>query len=132
MRGVKPHLVVDNAAVAKAPGVPAWLSVDAKREWKRVVPILVERRILTTADLGSLENYCTAIGQVREMERQLQRDGHVIDTDKGLKRHPAVGIQSDAMTRARLLAAELGLTPVSRSRPAVRGESAGDDLDFLG
>lgn len=132
MRGVKPHLVVDNAAVSKAPPVPTWLSKDAKAEWRRVVPILVERRILTTADLGSLENYCTAIGQVREMERQLQRDGHVIDTDKGLKRHPAVGIQSDAMTRARLLAAELGLTPVSRSRPALRGESAGDDLDFLG
>lgn len=132
MRGVKPRLVVDNAAVSKAPPAPGWLSKDAKAEWRRVVPILVERRILTTADLGSLENYCTAIGQVREMERQLQRDGHVIDTDNGLKRHPAVGIQSDAMTRARLLAAELGLTPVSRSRPAVRGESAGDDLDFLG
>mgnify|MGYP001313501869 CR=1 FL=1 len=132
MKGVKPRLVVDNSAVSKAPPAPAWLSADAKREWKRVVPILVERRILTTADLGSLENYCTAIGQIREMERQLQRDGHVIETDKGLKRHPAVGIQSDAMTRARLLAAELGLTPVSRSRPAVRGDSAGDDLDFLG
>lgn len=132
MRGVKPHLVVDNSAVSKAPPAPSWLSSEAKREWKRVVPILVDRRILTTADLGSLENYCTAIGQIREMERQLQRDGHVVETDKGLKRHPAVGIQSDAMTRARLLAAELGLTPVSRSRPAVRGESAGDDLDFLG
>lgn len=132
MKGVKPRLVVDNSAVSKAPPAPAWLSADAKREWKRVVPILVERRILTTADLGSLENYCTAIGTVREMERQLQRDGHVIETDKGLKRHPAVGIQSDAMTRARLLAAELGLTPVSRSRPAVRGDSAGEDLDFLG
>lgn len=132
MRGVKPHLVVDNSSVSKAPSAPGWLSQDAKREWKRVVPILVDRRILTTADLGSLENYCTAIGQIREMERQLQRDGHVINTDKGLKRHPAVGIQSDAMTRARLLAAELGLTPVSRSRPTVRGESSGDDLDFLG
>ncbi|MCK9551233.1 phage terminase small subunit P27 family [Aquamicrobium sp.] len=141
MRGVKPHLVVDNSAIGKVPGVPAWLSADAKREWKRVVPILVERRILTTADLGSLENYCTAIGQVREMERHLQEHGHVFEAFKetedgivstGMKRNPAVGIQSDAMTRARLLAAELGLTPVSRSRPAVRGESAGDDLDFLG
>jgi len=132
MRGVKPHLVVDNSAVSKAPPVPAWLSAEAKREWKRVVPILVERRILTTADLGSLENYCVAIGTVREMERHLQRDGHVVEVEGVLKRHPGVGIQSDAMTRARLLAAELGLTPVSRSRPAVRGENAGDDLDFLG
>lgn len=132
MRGVKPHLVVDNAAVSKVPPAPGWLSRDAKAEWRRVVPILVERRILTTADLGNLENYCVAIGQVRETERLLQRDGQVIETEQGLKRHPAVGIQSDAMTRARLLSAELGLTPVSRSRPAVRGESAGDDLEFLG
>jgi P27 family predicted phage terminase small subunit len=131
MRGVKPRLVVDNSAVSKAPPAPSWLSAEAKREWKRVVPILVDRRILTTADLGSLENYCVAIGTVREMERQLQRDGHVVETEKGMKRHPAVGIQSDAMTRARLLAAELGLTPTSRSRPSVRGDTPGDDLDFL-
>ena len=131
MRGVKPRLVVDNSAVSKAPPAPSWLSVEAKREWKRVVPILVDRRILTTADLGSLENYCLAIGTVREMERQLQRDGHVVETENGMKRHPAVGIQSDAMTRARLLAAELGLTPTSRSRPSVRGDTPGDDLDFL-
>lgn len=132
MRGVKPHLVVDNSAVSKAPPAPSWLSADAKREWKRVVPVLVERRILTTADLGSLENYCMAIGTIREMERQLQSDGYVIDTEKGAKRHPGVGIRDSAVIQARLLAAELGLTPVSRSRPAVRGESAGDDLDFLG
>lgn len=131
MRGTKPHLVVDNGAVKKAPTAPAWLSADAKREWRRVMPILVERRILTTADLGSLENYCVAIGQVREMERRLQEEGHVVETEQGLKRHPAVGIQSDAMTRARLLAAELGLTPVSRSRPAIRDDGDDDSLvDF--
>ncbi len=54
-------------------------------------------------------------------------EGHVIDTMNGLKRHPAVGIQSDAMTRARLLAAELGLTPVSRSRPTIREDASDDD-----
>ncbi len=49
-----------------------------------------------------------------------------------MKRNPAVGIQSDAMTRARLLAAELGLTPVSRSRPAnPDDEEDEDDLSDL-
>lgn len=138
MRGVKPHLVVDNGAVRKAPSTPAWLSRDAKAEWRRVLPILIERRILTKADLASLENYCTAIGQVREMERHLQENGHVVEVFKldsegekislGMKRNPAVGIQSDAMTRARLLAAELGLTPVSRSRPAIRDDDDDDSL----
>ncbi|EYD74858.1 Phage terminase small subunit [Rubellimicrobium mesophilum DSM 19309] len=93
------------------------------------MPILTERRILTEADLGSLENYCTAIGQVRQMERHLQDYGHILDVEGVWKRNPAVGVQSDAMTRARLLAAELGLTPVSRSRPAIREED--DDADAL-
>ena len=57
MRGTKPHLVVDNAAVRVAPRAPAWLSKDAAAEWRRMVPIIVERRILTRADLASLENY---------------------------------------------------------------------------
>lgn len=137
MRGSKPHLVIDNSGVRRVPAPPAWLSKDAKAEWRRVIPILVERKILTAADLGSLENYCTATGQVREMERHLQQHGHVFEVFKdteagpislGMKRNPAVGIQSDAMTRARLLAAELGLTPVSRSRPSIRDDEDDDSL----
>jgi P27 family predicted phage terminase small subunit len=95
------------------------------------MPLLVERRILTEADLGSLENYCLAIGQVREMERHIQANGAVIEDLTGaVKRNPAVSIQADAMTRARLLAAELGLTPVSRSRPAMK-EDDFNDIDDL-
>lgn len=128
MRGTKPQLVIDNDPLKGVPQPPSWLGEDAAKEWNRVLPILVERRILTDADMGSLENYCTAIGQVREMERHLQQYGHVIDVDGVMKRSPAVGIQSDAMTRSRLLAAELGLTPVSRSRPAMREDEDADSL----
>jgi P27 family predicted phage terminase small subunit len=110
---------------------PAWLSKHAKAEWRRVMPDLTKRRILTAADLGSLENYCLAIGHVRDMERKITKEGHVIETPRGPRAHPAVRIQSDAMTRARLLAAELGLTPVSRSRPAIRDDENSDDLSFL-
>lgn len=127
MRGTKPLMQTDPEAITDITA-PGWLSADATSEWDRVMPILSERRILTVADLGSLENYCTAIGQVRQMERHLQLHGHVIDVDGAMKRNPAVGIQADAMTRSRLLAAELGLTPVSRSRPAIRED---DDADSL-
>lgn len=127
MRGTKPHMKEAPDPVTGIPA-PRWLSKDAKAEWARVMPILTERRILTEADLGSLENYCIATGQVREMERALQKQGHIIEANGMPKRNPAVGIQSDAMTRARLLAAELGLTPVSRSRPAIRED---DDADSL-
>ncbi|MGR3494088.1 phage terminase small subunit P27 family [Citreimonas sp.] len=131
MRGTKPHMSPDPEAVANL-AAPGWLSEHARAEWDRVMPILTERRILTDADLGGLENYCIAIGTVREMEAHLQEHGHVMQDIEGkMKRNPAVGIQSDAMTRARLLAAELGLTPVSRSRPAIRDDEDDDDLSIV-
>ena len=127
MRGTKPHMREDPEAITDL-DAPPWLSEDARREWDRVMPILSERRILTVADLGSLENYCIAIGTVRETERHLQQHGHVIDVEGLFKRNPSVGIQSTSIQQARLLAAELGLTPVSRSRPTIRED---DDADSL-
>ena len=94
------------------------MSKDAKTEWRRILPALVERRVLTDADLGSVENYCISIGRARELERLIQRA-----IDPALCR-----LQDKAIATARQLAAELGLTPVSRSRPSVR-ESNNDSDD---
>ena len=127
MRGRKPELGNDPDAVKLAPRAPGWLSAQAKAEWRRIMPLLIVRRILTEADMASVENYCVAIGQVRATEDIINREGFTIVTANGLRAHPAVRIQSDAMTRARLLAAELGLTPVSRSRPAIRDDGDGED-----
>jgi P27 family predicted phage terminase small subunit len=117
MRGTKPRLVVNNDAVTRAPPAPSWLSREAKAEWRRVMPGLTKRRILTTADLGTLENYCVANGLVRQIERRIQEIGGI---DMQLAR-----LQIHVMATARQHAAELGLTPVSRSRPTIRED--GDD-----
>jgi P27 family predicted phage terminase small subunit len=132
MRGCKPaQIQSDQDAIADKKPAPGWLSKEAKAEWSRVMPILIERRILTDADLASFENYCVAIGQVRQMEKAIKQSGHVVETARGPRAHPAVKIQADAMNRARLLAAELGLTPVSRSRPSVRDDEEDDDISPL-
>lgn len=137
MRGTKPHIRIEREPLGDRPP-PNWLSEDAKAEWTRIVPILAERKILTEADLGSLENYCLAMGTVREMEREIQRCGAIqkvykVDKDGNsclvsMRKNPAVAIQSEAMNRARLLAAEIGATPVSRSRPSVDDKDDDDDL----
>jgi P27 family predicted phage terminase small subunit len=133
MRGRKPELQGDPNGFAEPLHPPSWLSKDAKAEWRRVMPELAKRRILTAADLGSLENYCLAIATVRVTERTLRSEGLTYTTDKGvIKRHPATAIQAESMTRARLLAAELGLTPVSRSRPSIRDDDNDDDSSDLG
>lgn len=122
MRGRKPEIV---AAEGKSDILsiiaPDWLADEARAEWNRVMPILTERRILTDADLGNLENYCVAIGKVRGFEADFQAE-----TDTGL-RLKLFRAQDKAMATARQLGAELGLTPVSRSRPAVREKEEGDD-----
>lgn len=128
MRGRKPQEIIgDQSAVDACPRPPAWLSKHGKAEWRRVVPLLVSRRILTDADMGTLESYVTAIGNVRECQEEINARGLIVETEKGPKRNPAFGIQNAAMTTARLCAAELGLTPVSRSRPSIRDEEDADD-----
>lgn len=128
MNRAKPKDIVIKRPLANVPKAPVYLSRFAKLEWKRVAPILVDRKTLTDGDLGALETYCVAVSRVRECERLLKKDGPVIDTAKGKQRHPAVGIQAQAATTVRHFAVELGLTPVSRSRPAIRDDDNADDL----
>lgn len=93
---------------------------EAKAEWRRIMPKLIERRILTRTDLASVENYCLAIGQVRQCAATLAKEGNFVESENGAPRpHRAFRVQHSAMTQARQLAAELGLTPVSRNRPQV-------------
>lgn len=122
MKGTKPQLRQEIGQVlAQLTDAPEWLAEEARKEWDRVMPILTERRILTDADLGGLENYCICIGRVRDTEALIQAEA---DAEMMLK---LIRVQDKAMASARQLAAELGLTPVSRSRPAIRDDEDGDD-----
>ncbi|WP_410824836.1 P27 family phage terminase small subunit, partial [Methylobacterium oryzisoli] len=69
---------------------------------------------------------------VREARRLIAREGMTFMGASGPKRHPAVGVMNEAMGLALRLAAELGLTPVSRSRPAIRDDEHDDEDDALG
>lgn len=128
MKGRKPDKIVAGN-MQTVPNPPAWLSRLGKLEWRKVAPILVERKHLTEADLGTLAAYADAAGQLAEATRLVNRDGMVIMTDKGPRKHPAISIQQNARNQVRQLAAELGLTPVSRSRPSVRDDNQDDDDD---
>lgn len=54
LRGVKPALGRDAEALTKAPPAPAYLSAHAKAEWRRVLPLLVARGVITKADLAGV------------------------------------------------------------------------------
>lgn len=129
MRGRKPSgIVAGSSPVTTVPSAPTYLPKDGKAEWRKIAPILVlERKTLTEADLATLENYCLAVGTMRAAQRLINIEG-LVRADG--KKHPAVSIMNNAQTTQRLCAAELGLTPVSRSRPAVRNDDEGNDNPF--
>lgn len=117
MKGRKPILKPVDGALTRTPKPPAWLTVEAKAEWKRVAPDLVARRILTADNLSLLESYATAIGMVKLSAATLASDGHsTVNAKGGVQRHPAVQTLREFMAEARRLAAELGLTPTSRNK----------------
>ncbi|WOC15404.1 phage terminase small subunit P27 family [Pseudochrobactrum sp. MP213Fo] len=125
MRGAKatPRPVSD--PIRKVPQPPKEMSADAKKEWRRVMPVLVERRVLSDADLAAVERYCDATGDIAIARARIRLDGDYIPNRLGeLKRHPAFTTLREATAEARRWAAELGLTPASRSRA---GTHEGDD-----
>lgn len=116
LRGVKPPLSPDSDALTKAPPAPKRLGEHARAEWKRVLPQLIARRVVTKADLAGVENYCVAVGAANQIADHMAT---MLVPDLKLG-----GLQIRYMQTARQLAAEYGLTPTSRARI---GTAANDD-----
>jgi len=128
MRGDKPALKAIEGGLARLPPAPGWLPKEGKHEWRRVVPGLRARRILSAEDIATLESYCLAVGTVRRMQATIDSEGDMVEDAKGSKkRHPAFQTLFQALTESRRLAAELGLTPASRNKAAAT-EAGVDDL----
>lgn len=118
-RGAKaaPQPVAD--PIRKVPASPKDMTAEAKKEWRRVMPVLVERRVLSAADLAAVERYCEATGDIAIARAAIAAQGAYVTNRLGeLKRHPAFATLRESTAEARRWAAELGLTPASRSRVA--------------
>jgi P27 family predicted phage terminase small subunit len=124
---------------------PSWLSERAKIEWRRIVPELLQLRLLTVVDRAALAAYCLAYAELQHSTEILESEGRilvepVIVRDKATgerkhigdtrKAHPAVKLQRDAFGRVKQFLAEFGLTPSSRSRLQVPAESGQEKDPF--
>lgn len=129
MRGLKPsNIVTGTSPVSKPPSPPSYLSKDAKAEWRRVAPILVnERKVLTVADLATLENYCIAVATMRRASREQDATGLVVAG----KRNPISTILLQAQQQHLRAAEHLGLTPSARSRAAMIADNDDEEENPL-
>lgn len=117
-RGVKPSTIVAGSSpVTEVPRPPSYLSKEAKAEWRKAAAILVlERKVLTVADLPTLENYIIAVDTMRQLYAELRTHGHVLASGK---RNPASTALGQAMQQQLRAAEHLGLTPTARSRTSI-------------
>jgi P27 family predicted phage terminase small subunit len=113
-----------------APKCPAWLLLEAKREWRRVAPELERLGLLTVVDGTALAGYCQAYARWRQAETVLDDEGTTFKTPNGyVQVHPQVAIAQKYLQIARGFCAEFGLTPSSRGRMTLpEVDDGGDDL----
>lgn len=128
MKGRKPTITALPGALDSTPPAPAWLPKFAKTEWARVVPALVKGCSLASHELSTVESYCIAVARIRECEAFIQKNGLTYVSPTGeTKRRPETTIHKESIEAARRLAAEIGITPASRSKN--KGGAVDDEDD---
>ncbi len=102
--------------------VPAWLDDDAKRAWRRLIPLLEQMNVLTRIDGNALARYCQLWSRWKRAELFIQKHGdtYPIKDEKGkircLQQFPQVAIANKLAQQLTRLEQEFGLTPSARSR----------------
>ena len=138
MKGRKPRPRARGAADVPAlpdvlPRCPPHLSDAARREWRRLATPLFEAGVLTLADRGALAAYCQAWGRWVEAEEKLAETPSLLKTPSGyVQQSPWLSIANKQLEIMGRYMAELGLTPVSRSRVATtEAAGAADKVDRI-
>jgi len=113
------------------PPCPAWLSAEAKRAWKQLVPQLERAGVLTVVDGQALAAVCQSYAIWVECEKFFKEhpkdpetgkpckwiNGRTFATPNGyIMPRPEVAIANKALDAFKAFATEFGLTPSSRSR----------------
>lgn len=119
--------------------MPHFLNEHAKKEWRRMVKLLVRLGLYTDVDRAALAMYCQAYGRwvevELEMEKEIGREGVVAAlvsvSGKGNPyQNPLLSVANAAWEQVRKMLAEFGLTPSARQRLA-NVEPVGEQEDFL-
>ena len=122
-------------APAGIPDCPDFLDDEAKAEWFRIVPVLMEMGLLSRADRSALAAYCMAYSRWVRAEGLVRKFGEIVKSpEKGFPmKSPYLTVADQALETMRKLMVEFGLTPSSRSRIRVpdHGDAASEFEQFL-
>ena len=118
------------------PEMPDYLDEEAKNEWNRLVPILLDMRVLTTADRLQLASLCQAYSmlvQAHESMRMAAKaggSGLLMKTPGGyIQQSPLLGIINGQVEIINKISRDFGLTPSSRTRVEALAETRDGDFE---
>jgi phage terminase small subunit len=76
-----------------APKCPAHLDKEAKKEWRRLAPMLLRLGVLSEADGHALANLCLAYSTLIRAQRKLNETGVLFKTGSGyLQQSPLIPV----------------------------------------
>ena len=100
-----------------APKCPDHLDDRAKKEWRRMVPILQRMKVLTEADGYSLANLCQTYSTLVTAQEKLSEAGILYKAPSGyIMQSPLLAVVNQCIETITRLSREFGLTPAARSR----------------
>lgn len=121
------------------PEMPKGLSKCARREWRRIVPLLQQIGVLSEIDGRALAAYCDAAAMVEQATKEIAKHGLTFEEcfeDKqgnvvvgSIKANPAVSIKFNAMKVMKTFLIEFGLTPASRRNLKIQKKDEGDAME---
>lgn len=128
--GRRPLNPAEPRITASVPEPPPHLSDVALGEWHRLAPALARAGVLTEFDRAALAGYCSSWASFVAGEEAIRETGHVIKGYRGsLVVNPHVRVRDRALELMARFAAELGLTPSSRSRIHATPDAGIDPAD---
>lgn len=99
----------------------------ARREWRRVVPVLKLTAGLAEVDVAALHDYCVCVARIDQCERELSRNGLLQLGERGWQKNGAATIVSQYRAQYKIYLREFGLSPSARVGITPPGD--GDDGD---
>lgn len=124
---------------AVEPEMPKGMARGARREWKRMVPLLLTNGLLSSVDGSALAGYCRCAAMVELLDKELQHDGTTFremyeDRDGNMvpgniKPNPAYQQWLAAQKQMKSFLIEFGLTPASRRNLKVQKRDEGDEME---
>lgn len=103
----------------------------ARREWRRVVPVLQYTAGLAEVDKNLLHDYCVVVARIDHCERDISTRGLLVVGERGgWVKNGATTVVAQYRAQLKVYIRELGLSPSARaSFVAPEGGDDGDDSD---